>query len=186
MPINIYNNVWSVTVLQQICWAITYGVSNSRGQFIVTYCLLIRQKKLEKQWWGSLLIHDDVIKWKKFPRYWPFVRWIHRSPVNCSHKYQRRGTLMFSLIYVWINGWEYNREAGDLRRYRAHYDVIVMQTSHVWQPTQLNSLIPRRCGCNLKLVFQLISGIHISTISCEVASGECHKSSLIISQHWFG
>ena len=24
-------------------------------------------------------IHDDVIKWKQFPRYWPFVRGIHRS-----------------------------------------------------------------------------------------------------------
>ena len=23
--------------------------------------------------------HDDVIKWKHFPRYWPFVREIHRS-----------------------------------------------------------------------------------------------------------
>ena len=23
--------------------------------------------------------HDDVIKWKHFPRYWPFVRVIHRS-----------------------------------------------------------------------------------------------------------
>ena len=26
-----------------------------------------------------------------------------------------------------MNGWVNNREAGDLRRYRAHYDVIVMQ-----------------------------------------------------------
>ena len=25
--------------------------------------------------------HDDVIKWKHFPCYWPFVRGIHRSPV---------------------------------------------------------------------------------------------------------
>ena len=23
--------------------------------------------------------HDDVIKWKHFPRYWPFMRGIHRS-----------------------------------------------------------------------------------------------------------
>ena len=35
---------------------------------------------------------------------------------------------MFSLICVWINGWVNNREAGDLRRYRGHYDVIVMLT----------------------------------------------------------
>ena len=27
----------------------------------------------------SRLHHDDVIKWKHFPRYWPFVRGIHRS-----------------------------------------------------------------------------------------------------------
>ena len=27
-----------------------------------------------------------------------------------------------SLICVWINGWVNNREAGDLRRYRGHYD----------------------------------------------------------------
>ena len=70
--------------------------------------------------------HDDVIKWKHFPRYWPFVRVIHWSPVNSPHKGQWRGALMFSLICVWINGWVNNREAGDLRRYRAHYDVIVM------------------------------------------------------------
>ena len=30
--------------------------------------------------------HDDVIKWKHFPRYWPFVREIHRSPVNSHTK----------------------------------------------------------------------------------------------------
>ena len=70
--------------------------------------------------------HDDVIKWKHFPRNWPFVREIHRSPVNSPHKGQWRGALMFSLICVWINDWVNNREAGDLRRYRAHYDVIVM------------------------------------------------------------
>ena len=70
--------------------------------------------------------HDDVIKWKHFPRNWPFVWGIHRSPVNSPHKGQWRGALMFSLICVWINDWVNNREAGDLRRYRAHYDVIVM------------------------------------------------------------
>ena len=48
-------------------------------------------------------------------------------PVNSPHKGQWRGALMFSLICVWINGWVNNREAGDLRRYRGHYDVNVME-----------------------------------------------------------
>ena len=65
-------------------------------------------------------IHDDVIIWKHFPRYWPFV------PFCSSHKGQWRGAFMFSLICAWINRWVNNREAGDLRRYRAHHDVIVM------------------------------------------------------------
>ena len=43
-----------------------------------------------------------------------------------TNKGQWRGALMFSLICVWINGWVNNREAGDMRRYRAHYDVTVM------------------------------------------------------------
>ena len=71
---------------------------------------LINKCTMEKQ------SHDDVIKWKRFPRNWPFVREIHRSPVNFPHKGQWRGALMFSLIYAWINDWVNNHEAGDLRR----------------------------------------------------------------------
>ena len=68
---------------------------------------------------------DDDIRWKRFSRYWPFVRVIHRSLVT-PRKGQWRGILMFSLICAWINGWVNNREAGDLRRHCAHYDVTVM------------------------------------------------------------
>ena len=63
-----------------------------------------------------------------FPRYWPFLRGIHRSPVNSPHKGQLRGALMFSLIGPWINGWVSNGEADGLRRHRSHHDVIVMCT----------------------------------------------------------
>ena len=50
---------------------------------------------------------------KKIPRYWPFVRGIHRSPVNSPHKGQWRGALMFSLICACINGWVNNWDAGE-------------------------------------------------------------------------
>ena len=72
------------------------------------------------------LCHDDVIKWKHCPRYWPFVQGIHRSPVNSPQKGQWRGALMFSFICAWINGWVNNGEASDLRRHHAHYDVPVI------------------------------------------------------------
>ena len=75
------------------------------------------------------IVHDDVIKWKHFPRYWPYVWGIHRSPVNSLHKGQLRGALMFSFFCARTNGWVNNREAGDLRRYRGHYDVTVMNWS---------------------------------------------------------
>ena len=72
------------------------------------------------------LCQDDVIKLKYFPRYWPFVQGIHRSPTNSPHRGQWRGALMFTLICDRINGWVNTGEAGDLRRHRTHYDVIVM------------------------------------------------------------
>ena len=54
--------------------------------------------------------------------YWSFVRGIHRSPVNSLHRPVTRSVDVFFDLNDWVN----NREAGDLRRRRAHYDVIVM------------------------------------------------------------
>ena len=86
----------------------------------VLYIRLVKQRQV-------FLFHDDVIKWKHFPRYWQFVWGIHRSPVNSPHKGQwRRALIFFLLICTRINGWVNNGEAGDLRRYRAHYDVTVL------------------------------------------------------------
>ena len=97
---------------------------------------------INKHWYTfrhhAFSLHDDVIKWKHYPRYWPFVRGIHRSPVNSQHKGQRRGALMFSFICVWINGWVNNREADNLRYYRAHYGVTVM--SFISKPRMVNGL----------------------------------------------
>ena len=73
-----------------------------------------------------MISHDDVIKWKNILRYLTFVRGIHRWPVNTPHKGQWLGALMVSFICAWLNGSVNNREAGDLRRHRAHYDVTVM------------------------------------------------------------
>ena len=112
--INICLIVLLESLLEQITVFARFGFSNIRSTY-----------PCEMGPW-TLSQNDDVIKWKHFPRYWPFVRGIHRSPVNSPRKGQWRGALMFSFICAWFNAWVNNREAGDLRSNRAHYDVIVM------------------------------------------------------------
>ena len=55
--------------------------------------------------------YNDIIKWKHFPCYWPFVRGINWSPMNSPHKCQCRGALMLSLICACTNDWVNNRAA---------------------------------------------------------------------------
>ena len=74
--------------------------------------------------------HDDVIKWKHFLRYWPFVQGIHRwIPLT---KASDVGTLMFSLICSlkkWLSkqswGWWFEMPLGSLWRHcNAHNTYI--------------------------------------------------------------
>ena len=101
--------MWVAPRLQQSHW-----VSNLRSR--PTWCTQSQQRN---PWWRHQM--ETFL-----PRYWPFARGIHWSPVNSPHKGQWRGALMFSLICVWFNGSANNRDAGGLRRYSAHCDVIVM------------------------------------------------------------
>ena len=81
-------------------------------------------------WTTCLLCGGPISRWRHqmetLSALLPFVRGIHRSPVNSPHKGQWRGALMFSLICTRINSWVNNNATGDLRRHHAHYDVIVM------------------------------------------------------------
>ena len=92
-----------------------------------------------------MTLHDDVIKWKHFPHYWPFVRGIHRPPVNSPHKGQWRGALMFSLIYVWVNDWVNNREASDA------IGPILTLSGPFWR------------HCNDQMTFSVIFNIFLTT-----------------------
>ena len=69
---------------------------------------------------------DDVIQWKHFPGYWPFVRGIHRSPVNSPHQGQWHGAFIFSLICVGANDQTNSRNAGASIRHHGHYNVTVI------------------------------------------------------------
>ena len=118
--------------------------------------------------------HDNVIKWKHFPRYWPFVRGIHRSMVNSPHKGQWRGPLMFSLICARINGWVNNREAGDLRLNRAHYDIIVMM---------LSTMCLLHIASSPNHICQFVHS-HVSVM--QIRSMSCATNHITFSHRWFG
>ena len=79
--------------------------------------------------------HEDLIKWKHFPRNWPFVRGIHRSRwIPHTKPVTRSFDVFFDLRLN--NGWVNNREAGDLRRHHGHYDVIVMMENQWSNPEE--------------------------------------------------
>ena len=98
---------------------------------------------------------------------------MHLSWVNSPHKGQWRGALMFSLIFAWTNSWLNNRDAGDLRRHRAHYDVTVILCTWVrdniswWFPALYRmvnhpGLVHIPFNGNIFLVLNFRLDIHIS------------------------
>ena len=72
------------------------------------------------------LIDDDTLSIKRSSPWWrhEMETFYVLLALFCG------GALMFSLICAWINRWVNNREVGDLRRHRIHYDVTVM---HHWR-----------------------------------------------------
>ena len=98
--------------------------------------------EMEKRFVRTL--HDGVIKWKHFPRNWPFVWGIHRSPVDSLYNGQRRRALIFSLrLHKRLAN---NRDAVDLRLYRAHYDSTAM----IWSKSIITIATPIVCCTKLR------------------------------------
>ena len=115
----------------------------------------------------KMILHDDIIKWKYFPRYWPFVT--KASDAACAR----------------INGWVNNGEAGDLRRHRAHYDVIVM--NYV-------KFIRWHCGCwspNKLTCLNMLTLIWLAAVSWNEFLGSYNWSNIIVKEtaidleYWF-
>ena len=129
--------------------------------------------------------HDDVIKWKHFPRYWPFVRGIHRSPVNSPHKHQWRRALMFSLICTWINDWVNNGETSDFRCQCAHHDVTVMFCHSRWiWVFLLWSISPCKSG-NRHWALDKHGMFSLKRHYSKWSTRQCEIYYPFMSQHWF-
>ena len=171
-----HSHVYNGTISSKLSLGLSAGVHFPKQKLFGVRARLMRRRRFyiatPPHWlspystsskYADVHSHDDVIKWKHFPRYWPFVRGIHKSPVNSPHKGQWRGALMFSLICARINGLVNTREAGDLRRHHTHCDVIVMPRLN-WQRsgTRAGKAACRFCA---KLVSELMLTAVVSTQS---------------------
>ena len=78
------------------------------------------------------IVHDDVIKWKHLPRYWPFVRGIHRSPVTGEFPTQGPVTWSVDVLFDLRPNKRLSKQWGGwwYETHRAHYDVIVMNDDY--------------------------------------------------------
>ena len=106
----------------------------------------------------STWAHDDIIKWKHFPSYWPFVWGIHRSPMNCPHKGQWCGALMSSLFCASTNScpdysvWQEsdgNQTPGTLTGHSLRCQLYSL--AHQWAsifhlPLRFDGLVQERCN----------------------------------------
>ena len=85
---------------------------------------------------------------------------IFRVTGLCAGNSPVRGALMFSSIYAWANGWVNNRDAGYLRRHRAHYDVTVMRCRIMMQsPGQ--PLVVSAFNASLWSNFEFVKGVKL-------------------------
>ena len=98
----------------------------------------------------SYFQHDDVIKWKHFPRYWPFVRGIHRSRwIPRARSATRSFDVFFDLrLNQWLSkqwqGWWFETPSGPLWRHgNEHWTALItlIQTAHT-----------RHCALGLLLI----------------------------------
>ena len=112
---NIYserNKMWVVVVVVVVVGG---GGGGRRGEWYIfaqIYSINDQSALVPVRHWH----HDDIIKWKHFPHYWPLVRGIHQSLVDSPHKGQWRRALI-------LNGCTNNGDPGDLRHQYAHDDV---------------------------------------------------------------
>ena len=96
-------------------------------------------------------------------------RWIPRTKASDAE--------IWCFLCVWINGWVNNREAGDLRRYRAHYEVTVMWSKY-WLPTQYHIRV-YSCHCCRAAETLTKCGRDLKDLNYVVA-----KSKSLITQNW--
>ena len=107
--------------------------------------------------------HDDVIKFSAL-----LALCAGNSPVSGEFPAQRPVTRSFDIFFAlwYIHGWVNTREAGNLRRYRAHYDVIVMSWMETLSACQWN-LVPLTKGLQSEALIFSLSSVSVCCLSSD-------------------
>ena len=122
---------------------------NPHKKPIVLLNMATFSQSMQRTWWPvasttivtgsySTSRHDDVIKWKHFPRYWPFVRGIHRWPMDSPHKASdaERWCLFYRRLNKWLSkqswGWWFETPSRSLWRHRNGFAIVVVRLSIIF------------------------------------------------------
>ena len=129
--------------------------------------------------------HDDVIKWKHFPRYWPFVRGIHRW----------RGALMFSLTWTnaWVNNLDWWFETPSHSLWRHCNESNLPQLTPTYRVIAICCALRRstahefclRLGRRQETIFETLQCRHMSVMASQVTgnSSVCSTVGLTTNKH---
>ena len=111
--------IWSWYITIQCVWELWF--QNCSKFFNLTFICFVFPGEFKPKWWRHQTETFSAL----------LALCAGNSPVTGEFPSQRSVTRSFdvSLICGWVN----NREAGDLRRHRAYYDVIVMMKVSKWR-----------------------------------------------------
>ena len=122
--------------------------------------------------------HDDVIKWKHLPHYWPFVRGIHRLPVNSPHKDQWRGALICARTSSWCLLWSALNKQLDKQSTRRCFETPPRSLCRYYNDNSAHKLLKQSCAKT-----PLALGLHMSFLGCtenrDGYHGGCHSNGFV-------
>ena len=134
------------------------------------------------------------MKWKHFPRNWPFVQGIHRSPVNSPHKGQWRGILMI-FFYQHLNkqlskhwwGWWFETPSHPLWRQCTEISKLTLLSPMNMKMIQYRSMlmhadIPRFCDDHIRGEFGRINNVYRLSLYVIMPHGQyrSHKKAVCV------
>ena len=170
-------------LLDILSWSRICKSSHCNSSFIhlVTICIEITLSNSFIEW---VMNHDDVIKWKHFPLYCPFVRAIHLSPGNSPHA-QRPVTRSFDVFFeLRLNkrlskqwwGWWFQTPSGPLWR---HCNVFLLRSST--EVRCILGMMSSGISALLKFNRRQSYGLHVQ---CIYASLQLEINVIQVTQTW--